>query len=219
MFAGLLMPALTAAVKNGGDEFPRVLGNAVDAASIYGVGAILGLAVFAPQVLTLLAGVQFASGAPALIIIAFAVALAAMTHILRFTLVACDKSRLVFIADAVACTFAFVAYFSLIPRFSLIGAATGTVVAEICALVGMLYGLKRAGRSLPSFRNPAKAIFSGAVAAAAMMLPARLALPWFIALLIGGAVYLGGLALTHAIPRELVLSVLRRRRVAYQGSA
>jgi O-antigen/teichoic acid export membrane protein len=219
MFAGLLMPALTAANKNGGDEFSRVLGNAVDAAAIYGVGAILGLAVFAPQVLTLLAGFQFAPGAPALIIMAFAVALAAITHILRFTLVACERSRLVFIADAVACAFAFVAYFALIPKFSLIGAATGTVVAETCALVGMLYGLKRAGRSVPSLKNAAKAMISGAVAAAAMLLLARLELSWLLALPLGGVVYLGGLALTHAIPRELVLSVLRRRRVAYQGSA
>jgi O-antigen/teichoic acid export membrane protein len=219
MFAGLLMPALTAAVRNSGDEFSRVLGNAVDAVATYGVGAILGLAVFAPQVLTLLAGAQFAPGAPALIIIAFAVALAALTHILRFSLVACERSRFVLVADAVACVFAFAAYFSLIPGFSLIGAAIGTVVAETCALLGMLYGLKRAGRSLPSFRNPAKAVFSGAVGAAAMLLLAHLQLPWFPALIIGGAVYLGGLVLTHAIPRELILSVLRRRRVAYQGSA
>jgi hypothetical protein len=94
------------------------------------------------------------------------------------------------------------------------------VVAEVAALVCMLYGLKRAGRPLPSFTNPAKAVASGGLAAAAMMLLSRIPeLPWVLTLLVGGGVYLTGLALTRAIPRELVLNVLRRRRVAYQGSA
>jgi hypothetical protein len=44
-------------------------------------------------------------------------------------------------------------------------------------------------------------------------------LPWLVTLIAGAGIYLSGLALTHAIPRDLILSVLRRRRVAYQGSA
>jgi uncharacterized membrane protein YhhN len=47
----------------------------------------------------------------------------------------------------------------------------------------------------------------------------RLELPWPVTLVIGGVLYLVCLALTRAIPRELVLNVLRRRRVAYPGSA
>jgi hypothetical protein len=84
----------------------------------------------------------------------------------------------------------------------------------------MLWGLKRAGRPLPSVTNPLKAVFSGAVAFGAMVALTRsVELPWLVTLIFGGAVYVGGLALTRAIPRELVLTVLRRRRVAYQGSA
>jgi hypothetical protein len=85
--------------------------------------------------------------------------------------------------------------------------------------VCMLIGLKRAGRPLPSVRNPLKALVSGAAAAAAMIFLERFELPWLVTLVIGGGLYLVCLALTRAIPRELVLNVLRRRRVAYQGSA
>jgi uncharacterized membrane protein YhhN len=60
---------------------------------------------------------------------------------------------------------------------------------------------------------------SGAATAAAMIFLERLELPWPVTLVIGGVLYLVCLALTRAIPRELVLNVLRRRRVAYQGSA
>ena len=195
-----------------------MLGNAVDVSAVYGVGAILTLALFAPQILTLLAGSAFMAAAPALVIISFAIALAGMTHILRFALVACERPRLVLVADSTACVFAFAAYFSLIPRYSFIGAALGTVIAEVAALICMLYGLKRAGRKVPSFMNPAKAVVSGMVSVGAMILLDRFDLPWLLTLVIGGAIYSGGLALTRAIPLELVVNVLRRR-VAYQGSA
>jgi O-antigen/teichoic acid export membrane protein len=218
-FAGLMMPALTAAARSGQQDFGRTLRNAVDVGAVYGVGAILALTFFAPQILTLLAGAEFAAGAPALTIIAFAIALAGMTHILRFALVACERPRFVLISDCVACACAFIAYFSLIPTYSFVGAAIGTVVAEVAALVCMLCALKRAGRSLPSFANSAKAILSGAVAATSMVVLTRLDLPWLLTLFVGGGVYLAGLALTRAIPRELVLNVLRRRGIAYQGSA
>jgi len=218
-FAGLMMPALTAGARAGRQEFGTALRNAVDVGAVYGVGVILVLAWFAPQILTLMAGAEFAAGAPALMIIAFAVALAGMTHILRFALVACERPRLVLIGDSIACACAFTAYFALIPRYSFVGAAIGTVVAEVAALVCMLIGLKRAGRPLPGVTNPAKALFSGVVAAAAMVLLSRVEFPWPLSLLVGGAVYLAGLALTRAIPRELILNVLRRRGVAYQGSA
>jgi len=82
-----------------------------------------------------------------------------------------------------------------------------------------LIGLGRAGRPLPSILNPLKALVSGAVAGAVMIFLQRFELFWLVNLVIGGGVYLVCLALTRAIPRELVLNVLRRRRVAYQGNA
>jgi O-antigen/teichoic acid export membrane protein len=218
-FAGLMLPSLTAGALNSRQEFAQSLRNAVDVGAVYGVGVILALALFAPEILTLVAGRAFAAGAPALAIIAFAVALAGMTHILRFALVACERPRFVLVGDSIACACAFTAYFALIPAYSFVGAAIGTVVAEVSALICMLSGLRLAGRPLPSITNPAKAVFSGAVAAGALILLAHLELPWLLRLVVGGAVYLAALTLTRAIPREIVLNVLRRRRVAYQGSA
>jgi O-antigen/teichoic acid export membrane protein len=217
-FAGLMMPALTAGARGGREEFGGALRNAVDVSAEYGVGAILALAFFAPQILTLMAGAEFAAGARALVFISAAIALAGVTHILRFALVACERPRFVLMGDSIACVCAFAAYFALIPSYSYVGAAIGTVVAEVAALTCMLFGLKRAGRPLPSLTNPLKAVVSGALAAAAMALLTRFELPWLLTLVVGGAVYLGGLALTRAIPRDLLVSVLRRRRVAYQGS-
>jgi len=212
ILAGLMMPALAVSAARDRAEFSRQLGSTLDAVALYGVGIVIAFAPFAGRLLALISGERFAAGAPALIVISFAIALAGLTHVLRFTLVACGKPRLVLLADAVACTCAFVAYFGLIPRFSLLGAAAGTVVAESSALIAMIVALRRAGRPLPSLANPAKAVIAGALAALTMKYLAGFGTPWLLALAAGGALYLAVLALTRAIPRELLLVVLGAAR-------
>ena len=212
MLAGLMMPALAASAARDRAEFSRQLGSTLDAAAVYGVAVVIVFAPFADRLMALIAGARFAAGAPALIVISFAVALAGLTHVLRFTLVACERPRLVLIADAVACACAFTAYFGLIPRFSLLGAAAGTVIAEASALVAMLVALRQAGRPLPSPANPVKAVIAGALAVLAMRYLAGLGAPWLLALAAGGALYLAVLTLTRAIPRELLLVVLGATR-------
>ncbi|MDE2261217.1 MAG: oligosaccharide flippase family protein [Gammaproteobacteria bacterium] len=205
ILAGLMMPALTASAARDREEFSRQLGSTLDAAAVYGVGVVIALAPFAAQLLALVSGERFAAGAPALVVISFAVALAGLTHVLRFTLVACDRPRLVLVADAVACACAFAAYFALIPRFSLLGAAAGTVIAEASALIAMVVALRQAGQRLPSLANPAKAVVAGALGVLTMKYLAACGAPWPLAIAAGGALYLAISVLTRAIPRELIL--------------
>jgi len=212
MLAGLMMPALTASALADRTEFSRQLGGTLDAVAVYGVGIVIAFAPFAGHLLALISGPRFAAGAPALVVISFAIALAGVTHVLRFTLVACERPRLVLMADAVACTCAFVAYFGLIPRYSLIGAAAGTVVAEASALIAMILALRRAGWRLPSLVNSAKAVCAGAVAALAMRYLAGVGVPWLLALAAGGSLYLGLVVLVGAIPRELLAVVFGAAR-------
>ncbi|HUA22614.1 MAG TPA: flippase, partial [Steroidobacteraceae bacterium] len=190
MLAGLMMPALSASAGSDGEDFRRQLGNTLDAAAVYGVAVVIAFAPFADRLLALISGARFVAGAPALIVISFAIALAGLTHVLRFALVACGRPRLVLIADAVACTCAFAAYFALIPRLSLLGAAAGTVVAEASALIAMSVALWRAGRRLPSLVNPAKAVITGALAVLSMKYLTAWGAPWLLALAAGGALYL-----------------------------
>jgi O-antigen/teichoic acid export membrane protein len=212
ILAGLMMPALTASAVVDGAEFSRQLGNALDAVAVYGVGVVIAFAPFADRLLALISGEQFAAGAPALIVISFAVALAGLTHVLRFTLVACGRPRLVLTCDAVACACAFAAYCALIPRYSLLGAAAGTVIAEASALIAMRVGLTRAGRRLPSWVNPTKAVIAGALAALSMKYLADLGTPWLLSLAAGGALYLILVALTRALPRELLTVIFTAAR-------
>src|SRR6185312_13676500 len=199
ILAGLMMPSLTASAAGDRVEFSRQLGRTLDVAAVYGVGIVIAFAPFADRLLALISGERFVAGAPALIVISFAVALASLTHVLRFTLVACERPRLVLIGDAVACTCAFAAYFALIPRFSLLGAAAGTVVAETSALIAMTIALRRAGRRVPSLINPATAVVAVAGAVLAKRDLAAWGVAGLLALAPGGVLYLAQSALTRAI--------------------
>jgi O-antigen/teichoic acid export membrane protein len=216
MFGGLMMPSLTVAASRGREDFPRVLGHTVDTAVIYGVGAVLALAPYAPEVLSLIAGRPYAAGAPALIVMSAAIGLSALSQVLRFSLVACERPRLVLEADAVAFVAGFVAYFALIPKFSLLGAALGVVIAQTCSVLGMLRGVRRVGLPLPSALSLAKAVGAGIIAVGSMMACMEIDIPWYLCLVNGGAVYLLLLSATRAIPPELLSSVFRRRE-PYHG--
>lgn len=211
VFAGLMMPLLTAAGSSAvRAEFDRLLSHSLNAMVVFGVGAIVALSVFAPQILMLVAGEEFVAGARALAILSCAAALTALSIMMRFALIAIDRPRAVLYADAGSCAIALAAYLLLIPQFSLVGAAAGTVVAEASVLSGMLYSLKRAGRDLPGWTNALKALIAGAIAALIMWSLARAHVPWLAALALGGAVYAIALTVTGAVPRELIVKMLRK---------
>ncbi len=77
--------------------------------------------------------------------------------------------------------------------------------------MGMLRGVRRASYPLPSPRNLFKAIGAGLVAYAAMAAGNQFEIPWLLCLVVGLGIYLVILAVTHAIPPELVATVIRRR--------
>jgi O-antigen/teichoic acid export membrane protein len=195
-------------------EFSRLLGRSLDAMLMYGVGGILALSVFAPELLSFISGPEFAAGAPALIVLSFAALLTALSIVLRFSLIALDRPRSVLAADGASCAIAVIAYLILIPYFSFVGAAIGTALAEASVLFAMLWGVQLAGQPLPKMTSVGKTLAAGLTAAAAIWLMSRLSLHWMLALLIGGSLYLGLLALTGAVPREFVQSLLKRTRTS-----
>jgi O-antigen/teichoic acid export membrane protein len=193
-------------------EFSRLLGRSLDAMFMYGVGGILALSMFAPELLAFISGDEFAAGAPALVVLSVAALLTALSILLRFSLIALDRPRAVLAADGASCTIALAAYLILIPYFSFLGAAIGTMLAEASVLFAMLWGVQHAGQPLPRMAGVAKTTVAGLTAGAAMWLMARIELHWLLALTAGGVVYVGLLALTGAVPREFVDSLLKRSR-------
>lgn len=213
LFGGLMMPLLVAA--RGDDAgFAGLLAHACNTMAMFGIGTVVALAVFAEEIVVLVAGAEFAAAAPALVVLAFAAAVTAVSLMLRFAVIAVEQPGRVLQADGLGLVVAAVAYLTLIPRFSFMGAAVGTLLAEATILGALAWALGRSGRPLPPLGNTGKALLAGALTAGLLWGLGRLGLPWLLALGLGGAVYLAVLALTGAIPRAFLVALAARSKAA-----
>jgi len=207
MFAGLMLPLLSAAAADR-PRFAATLANALDATVLYGFAGVLVLALFGRELITLVASPSFAAGAPALALLAVASLASALSTVMRYALLALDRAGTLLRIDAVALAVAFAAYLTLIPRWSFVGAAAATLVAETFVAAATALALVRLGRPVAApraLRTAASALVAGV---AALGLESR-GLPWGIALAGTAATYVTLLALTGAVPRAFVTQLRR----------
>jgi hypothetical protein len=80
----------------------------------------------------------------------------------------------------------------------------------------VLFAMWNAARrpATPRLSGFAKTLAAGITAAAGLWLMNRVAVHWMLALAFGGALYVGLLALTGAMPREFIDTLRRRPRSA-----
>ncbi len=134
LFAGLMTPLFARAARSDPGLFDTHIENSVSVMVMFGVGAAASLAIFAQPVVILIGGRDFAPAAPALVLLGTAAAAVSVGMPLRFALVTLDAQFRVLLADAAGFVVALAAYLVLIPKFSFVGAAAGTVAAEFTIL-------------------------------------------------------------------------------------
>ena len=110
---------------------------------------VVGAAVLASQLLGLLFGDQFISGAPALRLLAVSIALLALHGTTRSVFVAHHQTKLEAMIFAVAAALNIALNFLLIPRYGIVGAAWATVAAEGLIFAICVVWLARLGSSFP----------------------------------------------------------------------
>jgi len=113
---------------------------------------VVGAAVLADQLLALLFGGQFASGAPALRLLALSIGLLALHGTTRSVFVAHHQTKLEAMIFAVAAALNIALNFLLIPRYGIVGAAWATVAAEGLILIICVVWLSRLGASFPALQ-------------------------------------------------------------------
>lgn len=210
MFAGFMLPVLTAAAA-GRDRaaFARSLSDALAAVLMYGLAVILVFAFSGREVIRLIAGEAFVAGAPALAVLAFAMACNGISSVLRFALVSLERPRAVLLSDALGFVVAALAYPVLISLHSLLGAALARLLAECALLAGMTFGLRRAGYAVGLPPQTAPAAMAAAVAIATSILLRRLEVHWSVDLTVPCIVFLGLLVLLGAVPRTVLEAITR----------
>jgi O-antigen/teichoic acid export membrane protein len=209
LLGGLLMPLFARAALQP-SQLREQIGHALHALTIAGMAVVLALGFFAEDIVVFLAGPAFAAGAPAVRIVGVALALAGFSAVLRYAAVAQEQQAKLMRMDGAVMVIAVVAYLILIPRYSFLGAALGTLTAEIATIAGLLWLVGRNIGGVPFMRFAPRTILAGALAGAALLALRTGPLPLCVDALVGAATYMALLLAMGGLSTQLVKDLLVR---------
>jgi len=110
---------------------------------VSGITMMLGVWIFAPIMVQILAGAQFEASVGILRILMVALVFAYMGHLVGFTLISKEGQKEMLGMGAIILIFNFVGNLVAIPRFGISGAAVVTLLTEALSLVLMSSRLRR----------------------------------------------------------------------------
>lgn len=210
VFMGLVLPVLAASWSAGDRaDFSRKLGRAFDALSILALPLAFGALAVAADLMSFVAGRDFAASGPYLAVLMLAGAMVFWSALFGHAIVALGAQRKMIWGYAADALISVALYLALIHRYGAAGAAWVTFFSEafIAVATGVVVA-RLSGRWL-SLR-----IFWRAFLAAAIMAGALVVLPLghvLIRVAVGGVIYFGLLFAFGGLDRETVRSLLRLR--------
>lgn len=207
MFAGLVLPLLTAAwVMADKERFKRVLRKAFDAMVMIAVPLAVGTLFLAKPVMDLVAP-EFTDSARILQILIFAAATIFIGNLFGNTVVAINKQKTMMWLYLGVAVISLVGYLIFIPRYSYFGAAGMTVASELMVTIAAALIVCLTVKMWPSFKIFFKSLVASGVMAFVLYLLAGYNI--FLLLLAGGVVYFVVLFLLKGVTRETIREIIR----------
>ncbi len=209
MFVGLLLPALGSAfASNDQVTFQRIFQKGFTFIFLAIVPLLIGGWVLAEPTLILIGKQEYAPAAPVLRLLLLAVAALYMGSLSGHVITIINRQRQMVWSYLSVAVLGLVLYLTLIPRFSLYGAAVGTIITEtVTAVVGYIIIL-RVMKFRLELRAIPKILFAGLLMYSTITLMAHLNI--WLAVGLGGIVYLSALFLTKVVSTHIFNDVLGR---------
>jgi O-antigen/teichoic acid export membrane protein len=209
-----LFPSLTRFVAERDPRARALVQQALDVLVAISAPAAVIAGLFAPQVITVVAGSEYREGATALRILAAVPVVAFVGGLIQRGLLAADRERAVLLLNLGALVFNLGLNLWLIPAHGLVAAAGVTAATELVWLVGGGLAFRRALGFLPDLRS-----LGGVAASVGAMVVVALACPGGPAVAASASLmtYLGAVVSLPGAPRVLARDaarMLRRRAVA-----
>ena len=140
MFAGLILPILTASWASGRPEqFNKILQHSFDAMLILALPLIVGVQLTARPLMTLVAGENFVAAGAVLKILILAIGFIFAGCLISHAVIALDKQKNTIGAYIFTAVTALIGYLIFIPQYSYYGAAWVTVYSEFAIAAFSLY--------------------------------------------------------------------------------
>ncbi len=208
MFAGLIMPFLARFAFHQREKYQIYLQKSLDAILLVVVPMVAAVYFFARPIVNLVGGEIYADADKVLQILIFATAIIYVGNLLGYTVVALNAQKKMVWGYLLGALAGLVLYFVLIPRFTYFGAAIATVVVEFAVATFAYFLTSRQAGFYPSFTLLIKAV----VAALPMVLFYHFFhFEWILQALAGLVIYLVGLFLLKAIPKEFLREIFNSK--------
>ncbi len=210
MFAGLVMPLLTAAyaLKNL-DHFQHVIQKAFNFLIILSLPLIIGTQFVAKDLMIFVAGREFSAAGNVLQILIIATGIIFIGSLFGNTVVAVNRQKPMILVYLFIALVSLTGYLILIPHYSYYGAAWMTVLSELLILFGSFWMVRRSTGFRLKFDVAVKAIAAGLGMAGLLWLVRSLSWYWLILISVIG--YSGFLLLFKGITQKDIKEILSLR--------
>lgn len=233
MFVGLTLPLLTAAwQRKDMESLNKGLQRSFDFLSVITLPIVTGGFALAFPLTMLLGGPEYIPSVPVLRILIFAVGAIYFATLFTYMVVAVDKQRTMMYGYALAAVIGVSAYFLLIPRFGMFGAAGVTVFTECLVLIISVWLVKRETKIRLRLHILFKSIFASLVMGtivwflrlavqntlASIWNTDVMSLPFVVVevlllVLMGGSIYLALIVLLRAITPQDIKELFKSQQV------
>jgi O-antigen/teichoic acid export membrane protein len=209
IFMGLVLPLLTASWSSGNKkDFSAQLDKAFSFLSILALPLAFGTVIVAEDLMSLVAGQEFAASGLFLAILMIGAAMVFWGALFGHTIVALGLQRKMILAYAADAAISIILYFVLIPRFGAVAAAWVTVFSEAFIAIATAGAVMWATGHRPSLRIFSRALLASALMAAVVMAASPLHV--LLRVLIGMIAYTALLILFKGITKEMISLVTKR---------
>lgn len=166
MFAGLILPILTAAwLESNKSSFQKILQKSFDFMAIIAIPLVIGTQFLGDKVMTFVAGADFLESGLILKMLIFSVAAIFLGTIFTHAVIAINKQKKLIGFYVFTSLTSLAAYLILIPRYSYLGAAAATVYSETMIAIFSAYCVFKYGKFLPSLKVLLKSILASLIMA------------------------------------------------------
>ncbi len=202
MFAGLILPLLTAAWAAGRlEQFNKILKRSFDALLILALPLIVGAELVARPLMVMVAGENFAASGAVLKILILAMGFIFIGCLASHAVIALDKQKNIIGAYIFTAITALAGYLIFIPLYSYYGAAWVTVYSEFAIAAFSLYVVIKYSDFRPDFTIFLKSLAASlTMGLAAYLLLGKINL--ILIILLAGLIYLTVLYLLGGIKKE-----------------
>lgn len=207
MFLGIILPLLTSSwLKKELESFKNIAQKSFDFLILLALPISIGAQFLATDIVRVIAGEEFAAAGEILKILILAASLIFISCLFSHIIIAVNKQTKIIGAYIFTGLTSVALYFWLIPRYSYIGAAWGTVYSELCITLFALYYTKKYTNWHIKLKLAGKALVASLLMALFLALWPNhffnsLLLSTLVTIILAAAVYLLGLYLTKALTK------------------